>query len=451
MVFYRKYRPQKIQELDSEAVRTTLSSILSRRDSVPHAFLFIGPKGLGKTSAARIVAKIVNCEKLNAKRSTLNSGIEPCNKCGQCLSITNGTNLDVLEIDAASNRGIDEIRELREKIKLAPALARVKVYIIDEAHMLTREAFNALLKTLEEPPAHIMFILCTTEPEKLPETITSRCFAIRFKKAREEEIIRALSRIIKIEKIEIDKEAILKIIKLSEGSFRDAVKIFEQLKAQAGRKKITASMVEQEYNQGLAGLDFLELILKKKTKDALLSLEKMVKEGVNIKLLTNEILYALHELLLEKMGVKEKKAEDFEELEVADLSRLMLSFEKAAQELKMAVIPQLPLEVAIIEWGAEGDAGVMTGLNPVNVVSNNSNFWQELIEKVKAHNHSVAGVLRGCTLKSFDGEKLIIEAGYKFHKERLEEKKTKTILEKISSEIAGKPISINIAMKGGLK
>lgn len=155
MVFYRKYRPQKISDLDSEQVRRKLHSVLATAAptflQVPHAFLFTGPKGLGKTSTARIVAKVVNC---TGREDTSGKDIEPCNVCEQCTSITNGTNLDVFEIDAASNRGIDEIRDLKEKIRLAPVLSKKKVYIIDEVHMLTTEAFNALLKTLEEPPSH---------------------------------------------------------------------------------------------------------------------------------------------------------------------------------------------------------------------------------------------------------------------------------------------------------
>src|SRR6266480_4765989 len=209
MVFYRKYRPQCIDDLDSSTVRETLHAVLQK--NIPHAFLFTGPKGLGKTSTARIIAKVVNCEK---RKKGL---IEPCNECDQCVAITSGTNVDILEIDAASNRGIDEIRELKEKIRLAPVSAQKKVYIIDEVHMLTTEAFNALLKTLEEPPEHAMFILCTTEQAKVPETIVSRCFHIAFKKATDEELVRSFKRIVSGEKLKADDEALMAIARMADG------------------------------------------------------------------------------------------------------------------------------------------------------------------------------------------------------------------------------------------
>src|ERR1700722_9521228 len=234
MVFYRKYRPQKIDDLDSAAVRDTLHAVL--QNDVSHAFLFTGPKGLGKTSTARIVAKVVNCETPKNKRE---KEIEPCNKCDQCVSITSGNNVDILEIDAASNRGIDEIRELKEKIRLAPVAAKRKVYIIDEVHMLTTEAFNALLKTLEEPPEHAMFILCTTEAHKVPETIISRCFQIMFKPATEEELVRSFKRIVEGEKLKIDDEVLKYIAGLADRGFRDGVKMLEEVYLLSQNKPIT--------------------------------------------------------------------------------------------------------------------------------------------------------------------------------------------------------------------
>ena len=222
MVFYRKYRPQTVAELDSPKLQETLRAVLSQKE-IPHAFLFTGPKGLGKTSTARIIAKILNC---TAKKR---DGIEPCNVCDQCVSITNGTNIDVLEIDGASNRGIDEIRDLRERVNLAPSSAKKKVYIIDEVHMLTTDAFNALLKKIEEPPSHVVFIFATTEPQKVPATIISRCFHISLQRATKDELIHALQRIAKEEKLTVDDQSLSLIAEMGDGGYRDATKILEEM------------------------------------------------------------------------------------------------------------------------------------------------------------------------------------------------------------------------------
>src|SRR3989338_5868858 len=250
MAFYRTYRPQTIAQLDSEYIREILYSFFSTKKT-PQSVLLTGPKGLGKTSAARIIAKVVNCTGRRKDAKT----IDPCNKCSECVSISSGSYLDVLEIDGASNRGIDEIRDLREKVKLSPASAQKKVYIIDEVHMLTTEAFNALLKTLEEPPEHVLFILATTELGKIPQTILSRVQRLDFKLAKPGELLESLSKIIKEEKIEIEEAALKVLVRRADGSFRDGVKFLDQVSSL--KEKITVKSLEDN----LRSTDFDDLLL----------------------------------------------------------------------------------------------------------------------------------------------------------------------------------------------
>jgi len=495
MVFYRKYRPQTIEELDSKEVREKLSNILES-PSVSHAFLFTGPKGLGKTSTARIVAKSLNCEKKT-------KGIEPCNKCNQCISITNGTNMDILEIDGASNRGIDEIRDLREKIKLSPMSARKKVYIIDEVHMLTQEAFNALLKTLEEPPSHVVFILCTTEPHKVPATILSRCLRIQFKRATEEELIRSFERIIKREKLEGGRKALRLIANLSDGSFRDGVKILEEMTFLAKNKKITEELVEKNYLIASIQYQIAQMIKsleEKNTKSALGIVAKLTSEGVEMGHFMQGLIETLHNSLLLKVGIEVKEDSTFtiddSKLEISEMKKLIELLSEAKSELKYAVLPQIPLELVIVEWGmpAEEKNPALSNRGPVptfppesspstssqvraagvpssratpqpttssakkdtiNITqqdiskyNENDALWNALIDKVKTYNHSIAGVLRGCTIKNYDGKKLLLETNFKFHKDKLSERKTEEILEKACKEVTRKNVKIEIVLKG---
>lgn len=465
MVFYLKYRPQKIEELDSKEIRDKLYSILES-PSVFHAFLFTGSKGLGKTSTARIVAKVLNCER--KKKS-----MEPCNKCEQCVSIMHGTNMDILEIDGASNRGIDEIRDLREKIKLSPLSARKKVYIIDEVHMLTQEAFNALLKTLEEPPSHVVFILCTTEPHKVPATIASRCLHIQFKKAIPEELIRSFKRIIKAEKLNVDNETLGLIAGLSDGSFRDGSKILEEMVSVSKDKKITKDLVEQKYQIASIQHQIAQMIKSlegKDTKSALEVVAEITNKGVEMGHFMQKLIETLHNNLLFKAGVNvslEFKVKS-EKLEIEDLKRLIELLAKAHSELKYAVLPQIPLELVIVEWGAQktqnqvrlgqtvrqSDAPSFPSVPKENVTqqdianyNSNDALWTALIDKVKTYNHSIAGVLRGCSIKSYDGKSLVLEAKFKFHKDKLSEIKTQEILEKACQEIAKKDIKVEVLLK----
>ena len=220
---YRKYRSQTFADLVGQeaASRALQGAIIGGR--VAHAYLFSGSRGTGKTSAARLLAKALNCT------ARARSSAEPCNSCQSCVEMTGGSALDLIEIDAASNRGIDEIRDLREKVNLAPALGPFKVYIIDEAHMLTEPAFNALLKTLEEPPAHVVFILCTTDAQKIPLTVIGRCQQFVFRRHSEEQIVSRLTHIAQAEKVQVDGEAMLLIARTAQGSMRDAVGLLDQL------------------------------------------------------------------------------------------------------------------------------------------------------------------------------------------------------------------------------
>src|SRR5881397_3042751 len=220
---YRKYRSQTFADLVGQdaSSRALQGAIISAR--VAHAYLFSGSRGTGKTSAARLLAKSLNCT------GRARDSAEPCNRCESCLEVTAGSALDLIEIDAASNRGIDEIRDLREKVNLAPALGPYKIYIIDEAHMLTEPAFNALLKTLEEPPGHVVFVLCTTDAQKIPLTVIGRCQQFVFRRHSEEQIVSRLSYIASAEKVQVDPDAMRLIARTAQGSMRDAVGLLDQL------------------------------------------------------------------------------------------------------------------------------------------------------------------------------------------------------------------------------
>ena len=217
---YRKYRPQTLDDVCGQdtIVKIITNSILNNQ--INHAYLFAGPRGTGKTSIAKIFGRIVNCQNPN--------GCIPCGKCPSCLEKNNS---DIIEIDAASNNGVDEIRELRNKVNLVPAFGKYKVYIIDEVHMLTTGAFNALLKTLEEPPAHVIFILATTDPHKIPETIISRCQRLDFKRISDDAIVENLTKIAQKENIDVEKDALYEIARLSAGGMRDSVGMLDQARA----------------------------------------------------------------------------------------------------------------------------------------------------------------------------------------------------------------------------
>ncbi len=295
LVLARKFRPQIFEDVAGQehVVKTLRNSIGQGR--VAHAFLFSGPRGVGKTSVARILAKSLNCEK--------GPTATPCNVCSNCLEITKGSSLDVREIDGASNRGIDEIRELRENVKFAPAAAKYKIYIIDEVHMLTREAFNALLKTLEEPPAHVIFIFATTENHKVPATIISRCQCYDFRRISLKEIAANLGRVAAAEKIKISPSALLWIAEAGDGSMRDAQSIFDQVISYAGMD-IKDDDVEESL--GLADRKYLfrlsEAVFQRNAGTCLIILEEAYLAGIDMKHFYQILVKHFRNLLLVKIA-----------------------------------------------------------------------------------------------------------------------------------------------------
>ena len=234
LALYRKYRPKVLADLLGQELTVTILQNAAKLDRFAHAYLFYGSRGTGKTTAARLVAKVANCETRSTDKKFHEKG-EPCNKCRVCAEIDGGSALDVIEVDAASNRGIDEIRNLKEVVHTVPSSYPRKVFIIDEVHMLTGPAFNALLKTLEEPPEHCIFILATTEFEKLPATITSRTQRFAFKKLDKQTIIKKLDAICKAEKLQCEPEALELIAVAAEGGLRDAESLLDQIVSMKGK------------------------------------------------------------------------------------------------------------------------------------------------------------------------------------------------------------------------
>ena len=367
LVFYRKYRPQNFSELvGQEHIVQTITNAIGL-DRVSHAYLFCGPRGSGKTTIARLLAKAVNC--------TDRKGFEPCGKCPSCLDMAKGSAVDLIEIDAASHRGIDEIRELKEGIKYAPSGSHKKIYIIDESHQLTQGAANALLKILEEAPSHAIFILATTEAHKMIPTIISRCQRFDFRKLTVTELVGRLEMIAKKERLKIEKEALELIALNSEGAARDAEGLLGQIASffPSNEDPIKAKEIE-----GLLGLvdvgltsKMVDLLLSKDLKGAFGLLNELGDRGKDVrefaKMMTN---YLRKAMIVKIMGeeTKEKRSpimnsilagltdEDFvnlkrqaETFKEEDLTKALDLMIEAQNKMKYSSITQLPLELAIVE------------------------------------------------------------------------------------------------------
>ncbi len=472
-VFHLKYRPIKFSDLDLIDVADSLKKYLSGKD-IPQSFLFSGPKGSGKTSAARILARAVNC-------TDLKKG-EPCGECGNCKEILKSGAMDIIEMDAASNRGIEDVRNLKEKAYLLPSKLDKKVFIIDEVHMMTKDAFNALLKLIEEPPKHTIFVLCTTDPDKIPDTVLSRLVRVDFRKGGKESLMHSLKKIIDGEGIEITKEAIDFIVEKSDGSFRNLQRNFNEIYLQLGKKLGTKEVFDFYSNKSgsYREEDFDVDLNKGEIKEILEKLEKMAVDGVDFSNFRLNLMNFFQKKILAFYGIGDKKNTGLNLEESEFLIGLLVKASKIEKEIE---IDQLPLELVVVEFveqkrktktiqpsiEKEGSNNFSDKNEKVkeakvdemeekieeiveetieitqNFISENGSVefekieqnWGNLLMTIKPFNHSVEAFLRASRPKSIKGKTVHLEVFYPFHKDRLEEAKNRKIVEDCLAKVFG--------------
>src|SRR5437762_10318537 len=342
---YRKYRSQTFGDLVGQeaASRALQGAIISGR--VAHAYLFSGSRGTGKTSAARLLAKSLNC----TGRSR--DSAEPCNKCESCVEMMSGSALDLIEIDAASNRGIDDVRDLREKVNLAPARGPYKVYIIDESHGLTPDAFNALLKTLEEPPPHAVFVLCTTDAQKMPLTVIGRCQHFVFRRHSEEQIIGRLTHIAKAEKVAVDPEAMQLIARTAQGSMRDAVGLLDQL------VPLASGPISLESARSLLGIAdprlldaLLDDVLVGRAAEALAELNRVYAAGAELRQVVRGLMEGCRDRLVAALGKHDQAT-------ARRLSAVLDALLHLDGEVRRHAEPRFLVEATLARLAVETEAG----------------------------------------------------------------------------------------------
>ena len=484
--FARKWRPQDFDEvIGQEHITTTLKNAISM-DRLHHAYLFAGPRGIGKTSTARIFSKALNCAKGPSPK--------PCNKCTSCQEIVNGSSLDVIEIDGASNNGVDEIRNLRETVKFSPLQGKYKIYIIDEVHMLTIPAFNALLKTLEEPPAHVKFIFATTEPHKLPATILSRCQRFDFRRIPLKDIIVKLKEVAKEEKLDIEEDVFLYIGKASDGSMRDAESILDQTsslsKGKATLKDVVDSlgMIEQETLFRSA-----DLIIERNTKEAIHLVGRVLDSGKDEKQFLTELLEHFRNIMIAKAGISSgelidlpkeaikrinKQSESFSQ---GDIFYILNTLSNSLRMIKQLLPARIVLELCMIKLTLRDSISSIEELlsklpeitppqekpeiqtpppqiktkpevqppqeNPQKIVPHDgkssidmarmNNAWPILIKAIAVKRMSISSYLSEGMPDSVRGDTVYIAfpKGLNFHREVLEEKQNLTSIESTLSQI----------------
>ena len=445
----RVYRPSTFKEVSGQehVVRTIQNQHAS--ESLAHAYLFTGPRGVGKTTTARLIAALVNCQE--------SKNNEPCNTCSHCEQIRSGQALDVYEIDAASHTGVDNVREsIIDSVRFMPNLMKKKVYIIDEVHMLSTSAFNALLKTLEEPPAHVMFVLATTEIHKVPETIISRCQRFDFRRIAQGELVQRMKKILKEEDVKVDDDVLEEIARLSEGCARDAESLLGQVLA-IGEKEITMNeaMLVLPATQTVLVEEFIQALDSKNTKLSIELLNTYLDQGIDLRHFVQDVVRLLRDRLLKNVASGDTTS-------TSGLSKMINELLEAQREIRGEQIPQLPIELAIVRIcgvssvvssGVSDEVQVTQAAEiqvevdespplsepldfnkqevdsvrpnesvtpeatvfdtvPVISLDDVKNKWPEVYDQIKSCNASLPLMMKGCEVRGVEGER--VELGFEY-------------------------------------
>jgi len=486
-VFALKWRPKTFDEIIGQNhVTTTLKSAIEK-NRLAHAYIFAGPRGVGKTSTARILAKALNCKE--------GPTASPCGKCSPCLEIAKGTSLDVIEIDGASNRGIEEIRTLRENVKFAPVSGKFKVYIIDEVHQITADGFNALLKTLEEPPPYVKFIFATTHPNKVMPTILSRCQRMDFRRITAMEMVAQLEKIVAVEKLSVDKEVLFAIAKSSDGALRDAESILDQL---VSFSKDTVSLKDVVSILGLVEQDALfeitETIIRKDPLGALTVLNRLIDDGKDISVFLSSLIEHFRNLMIARVTKGDSKLIDlpqeacdklFKQSSALTLEEIFSAFNimVTTQEMSKRLDSlRIPLEISLVRLAHDKKNQSPAVSLPEKVapakehkaayaikkaevppeppptvltitLDNIKEGWSNIIENLSRIKISAATYMNEGEPFKLQGNILTIAfpKNYFLHKESLESKENKEIIEKNISQLFNESLRVNFVLSSETK
>ncbi|MDD5664804.1 MAG: DNA polymerase III subunit gamma/tau [Candidatus Omnitrophica bacterium] len=479
-VFALKWRPNNFNEIVGQPhIVSTLKSAIEKK-RLAHAYLFSGPRGVGKTSTARILAKSLNCKE--------GPTVNPCGKCSCCLEISQGRSLDVIEIDGASNTGVEDVRSLRENVKFAPVSGNFKIYIIDEVHMLSISAFNALLKTLEEPPEFVKFLFATTHPDKIPSTVLSRCQRLDFRRISAMEIASQLERIVKSEKITVDKDVLFAIAKTSDGALRDAESILDQL-VSFSKEKISLKdvisilgLVEQE-----ALFEITDKIIQKDPKRALDLLNRIIDDGKDVNVFLNNLIEHFRNLMIAKVSKGDAKLIDLpqdicqrllKQSQALSLEDIFTAFNILVNTYEMSKRMdslRIPLEVSLVrlshdrksqnpilkEKEAVKEQVVSIEKKPqeppepvMNITLDNiKDAWQNVIDSLSRVKISAATYLSEGEPFKLSGNLLTIAfpKSHSLHKESLERRENREMIEKNLTEALNVPLRVSFVLSADAK